>query len=139
MDMEITIHTKIGVERNTPNAPEFICPISNLSAQAQKFWILMKKGFIGRPQSVVIFQNILVSAMGKSLQKVKGAKFPPICPRLVSCFPSKYLHAPDSPRTTSLDAANTICRMYYIFRYCILTFIHFSNVCSVHCGMKVSM
>jgi hypothetical protein len=25
----------------------------NLSAQAQKFWISMKKGFIGRPYSVV--------------------------------------------------------------------------------------
>ena len=26
--------------------------LPNLSAQAQKFWISMKKGFIGRPQSV---------------------------------------------------------------------------------------
>ena len=25
----------------------------NLSAQAQKFWISMKKGFIGRPSSVI--------------------------------------------------------------------------------------
>ena len=33
--------------KNTPNAPEFICP--NCFAQAQKFGILMKKGFMGRP------------------------------------------------------------------------------------------
>jgi hypothetical protein len=35
-----------SLAKNTPNAPEFIC--LNLSAQAQKFWIFMKKGFIGR-------------------------------------------------------------------------------------------
>ena len=34
---------------NTQNAPEFICPISNLSAQAQKFWIFTEKNFIGGP------------------------------------------------------------------------------------------
>ena len=32
---------------NTPNAPEFYLP--NLSAQAQKFWLSMKKSFIGCP------------------------------------------------------------------------------------------
>ena len=36
-----------SLAENTPNAPEIYLP--NLSAQAQKFWILMKKGFIGRP------------------------------------------------------------------------------------------
>ena len=36
-----------SLAENTPNAPEMYLP--NLSAQAQKFWILMKKGFIGRP------------------------------------------------------------------------------------------
>ena len=36
-----------SLAKNTKNAQEFIYP--NLSAQAQKFWILMKKGFIGRP------------------------------------------------------------------------------------------
>ena len=40
--------TKMGAEslaENTPNDPKFICPIClpNLSAQAQKFWISMKK------------------------------------------------------------------------------------------------
>ena len=38
-----------NLAENTPNAPEFICPICLPSAQAQKFWISMKKGFIGRP------------------------------------------------------------------------------------------
>ena len=33
--------------KNTPNAPQNC--LSTLSAQAQKFGILMKKGFIGRP------------------------------------------------------------------------------------------
>jgi hypothetical protein len=32
---------------NSPNAPEYTYPI--WSAQAQKFWISMKNGFIGRP------------------------------------------------------------------------------------------
>ena len=32
---------------NTPNVPKIYLP--NLSAQAQKFGILMKNGFIGRP------------------------------------------------------------------------------------------
>ena len=32
---------------NTPNAPKIYLP--KLSAQAQKFVIQMKKGFIGRP------------------------------------------------------------------------------------------
>ena len=46
--------TKMGADssaENTPNAPEFSCPVylPYLSAQAQKFWISMKKGFIGRP------------------------------------------------------------------------------------------
>ena len=36
-----------SLAENTPNAPEFILPY--LSAQAQKFLISMKKGFIGRP------------------------------------------------------------------------------------------
>jgi hypothetical protein len=36
---------------NTPNAPAFFLP--NLSAQAQKFWISMKKCFVGRPYSVI--------------------------------------------------------------------------------------
>jgi hypothetical protein len=41
---------KMGADssaRNTPNAPKIYLP--NLSAKAQKFWISMKKGFIGRP------------------------------------------------------------------------------------------
>ena len=32
-----------SLAESTPNAPD------NLSAQAQMFWISMKKGFIGRP------------------------------------------------------------------------------------------
>ena len=36
-----------GLAKNTPNAPEFISQF--VCAQAQKFWISMKKGFIGRP------------------------------------------------------------------------------------------
>ena len=32
--------------------------LPNLSAQAQNFWISMKKVFIGRPQSVVFGFNI---------------------------------------------------------------------------------
>jgi hypothetical protein len=36
---------------NTPNDPKIYLP--NLSAQAQKFEISMKKGFIGRPYSVL--------------------------------------------------------------------------------------
>ena len=32
----------------------------NLSAQAQKFWISMKKGFIGHPQSVVVVNELLI-------------------------------------------------------------------------------
>jgi hypothetical protein len=42
--------TKMGADnsaKNTPNAPQNC--LSTLSAQAQKFGILMKKGFIGRP------------------------------------------------------------------------------------------
>jgi hypothetical protein len=45
-----THFTKMGAEssaENTPNAPEFICPIC--LPKAQKFWNSMKKGFIGRP------------------------------------------------------------------------------------------
>ena len=41
---------KMGADssaRNTPNAPKIYLP--NLSAKAQKFWISMKKGFIGHP------------------------------------------------------------------------------------------
>ena len=40
-----------SLAENTPDAPEFICLmcLPNLSAQAQKFWISMKKGLIGRP------------------------------------------------------------------------------------------
>ena len=37
---------------SAPNAPKFICPKSympNLCAQAKKFGISMKKGFIERP------------------------------------------------------------------------------------------
>jgi hypothetical protein len=37
-----------SLAENTPKAPEFICPIC-MYAQAQKYWILMKKGFIGCP------------------------------------------------------------------------------------------
>ena len=35
------------LSENTPNAPKIYLP--KLSAQAQKFGILMKKGFIGSP------------------------------------------------------------------------------------------
>ena len=37
-----------SLAENTQNAKEFVCPICqpNLSAQAQKFWNSMKKGFI---------------------------------------------------------------------------------------------
>ena len=41
--------TKMGADslaENTPRCPQIYLP--NLSAQAQKFWISMKKGFIGR-------------------------------------------------------------------------------------------
>ena len=34
---------------NTTNAQKSEIYLPKLSAQAQKFWILMKKGFIGRP------------------------------------------------------------------------------------------
>ena len=34
---------------NTPNAPTNIYVVPKFSVQAQKFGILMKKGFIGRP------------------------------------------------------------------------------------------
>ena len=47
MDKELT---KMGADssaKNTPNAPECICLICH--AQAQTFWISLKKGFIGRP------------------------------------------------------------------------------------------
>ena len=40
---------------NTLNVLKFICP---LSTQAQTFGILMKKGFIGRPYSVI--QGIVI-------------------------------------------------------------------------------
>ena len=46
MEKQRTHCTKMGADslaENTPNAPEFICPFS---AQAQKFCISMKKGFI---------------------------------------------------------------------------------------------
>ena len=49
MDKELTVH-KMGAESladNTPNAPEFICPI--FSAQAQKFEIFEKKTLSGCP------------------------------------------------------------------------------------------
>ena len=39
------------VQANTPNPPGIYS--SHFSTQAQMFWILMKKGFIGCPQSVV--------------------------------------------------------------------------------------
>ena len=42
--------TKIGANNLAENYPK--CPriyLPNLSAQAQKFWFSMKKGFIGRP------------------------------------------------------------------------------------------
>ena len=42
--------------KNTPNAPEFICPIC--LPHAQKFWISMKKGFLWRPQSVIVPMRI---------------------------------------------------------------------------------
>ena len=50
MNKVLTAVLKTGADssaENTPSAPEFIT--ANLSAQAQKFWISMKKGFIGRP------------------------------------------------------------------------------------------
>ena len=43
---------------NTPNARIFV---RSLSAQAQKFWILMKKGFIGRPYSVLMAKRFYPS------------------------------------------------------------------------------
>ena len=52
-NMDKALTTKMGADCpavNTPNAPEFIGP--NLFVQAQKFWISMIKGFIGRPLSV---------------------------------------------------------------------------------------
>ena len=57
---------KMGVDslaKNTPNAPKIYLP--NLSAQAQKFGISMKKGFIGRPESVLWEINCL-SALRRS-------------------------------------------------------------------------
>ena len=45
-----TYCTKMGgdsLAENTPNAPQICLP--NLSVQAQKFEISMKKGFIGHP------------------------------------------------------------------------------------------
>jgi hypothetical protein len=38
-----------SLAENTPIAPEFIYPICLSKPLAQKFWISMKKGFIGRP------------------------------------------------------------------------------------------
>ena len=49
MDKGLTV-PKMGADslaKNTPNAPEFTY-LHYLSAKAQKFWISMKKGFIGR-------------------------------------------------------------------------------------------
>ena len=51
MENKGTYCSKMGndsLAENTPNAREIIYPIypPNLSAQAQKFWISMKKGFI---------------------------------------------------------------------------------------------
>ena len=40
---------------STPNTPEFYLP--KLSNQAQKFGILMKKGFIGHPWSVSLVKG----------------------------------------------------------------------------------
>ena len=37
------------VAKNIPNVPKFNVYLPDFSAQAQKFGILMKKGFIGRP------------------------------------------------------------------------------------------
>ena len=50
LSVQGTLSTKISADKsaeNTPNATKFIC--LKLSAQAQEFGILMKKGFIGRP------------------------------------------------------------------------------------------
>ena len=49
-----THSTKMGANdlaENTPKCSRNHLP--NLSDQAKKFWISMKKGFIGRPQSVL--------------------------------------------------------------------------------------
>ena len=48
MDKELSVQKYISADKsakNTPNATKLIC--LKLSAQAQEFGILMKKGFIG--------------------------------------------------------------------------------------------
>ena len=50
--------------RKYPKCPRIYLP--NLSAQAQKFWISMKKGFIWRPQSSLMsFNEYKISTMRK--------------------------------------------------------------------------
>ena len=50
MDKGLTVHTKMGADslaKNTPNVPEFICPICLPKPKSSGFqW---KKRFIGRP------------------------------------------------------------------------------------------
>ena len=51
---------------NRVNTPEFICPIC---LPNPKFWISMKKGFIGRPKSVArIFMKSSIMRGGKESQ-----------------------------------------------------------------------
>ena len=48
MDKELTVPKWVLINRpKIPQMPNIY--LHKLSAQAQKFWILMKKGFIGRP------------------------------------------------------------------------------------------
>ena len=53
MDKGLTVQ-KLGTDKsakNTPIAPKFMCP--NCLPEPKKFGISMKKGFIGRPYSVI--------------------------------------------------------------------------------------
>ena len=48
-----------SLAENTPNAPD----LPNLFAQPQKLWISIKKGFIGRPYSVIMFMHKKIAAV----------------------------------------------------------------------------
>ena len=59
MDKKLNVCTKIGADIKYPKCPRMYLP--NLSAQAQKFLISMKKGFIGRPCNIGIVHEIIAS------------------------------------------------------------------------------
>ena len=48
MDNGLTHCTKMDADKSAKNTPNAQIYLPKLSAQTQKFWISMKKGFIGR-------------------------------------------------------------------------------------------